>query len=265
MKKLLLLLPLTAALFACGQRQNTSANQEETIVVATAGDIPPFDYEQDGNLTGYDVEVLKAVDEKLDDYKIEFQKISWESIFPGVDVGRYQAAANNLSYTEERADKYLYSAPIAKNPLVLVSRKSAPIKELAEIAGKKTQDDTGTSTAKLVNDWNAEHPEQAAQLDYSGEDVSKRLLDLDNGEMDFLIFDKISVEKIVKDRGLDLNIVELDSSGNPNNYIIIAKDKADFQKAFNRAVKELYQDGSLEKLSQKFLSGNYLPDAKELE
>ena len=93
---------------------STSTASPKTIVVATAGDIPPFDFEKDGHLTGYDVEVLKAVDEKLDQYKIEFQKTAWESIFPGVDAGRYQAAANNLSYTKERADKYLYSLPIAK-------------------------------------------------------------------------------------------------------------------------------------------------------
>lgn len=127
MKKLFLLLAISPLLVACGQAKQDSASTStaspKTIVVATAGDIPPFDFEKDGSLTGYDVEVLKAVDEKLDQYKIEFQKTAWESIFPGVDAGRYQAAANNLSYTKERADKYLYSLPIAKKPLVLVSRK----------------------------------------------------------------------------------------------------------------------------------------------
>ncbi len=124
MKKLFLLLAISPLLVACGQSKqesaSTSTTSPKTIVVATAGDIPPFDFEQDGNLTGYDVEVLKAVDEKLDQYKIEFQKTAWESIFPGVDAGRYQTAANNLSYTKERADKYLYSLPIAKNPLIPV-------------------------------------------------------------------------------------------------------------------------------------------------
>ena len=162
---------------------STSTTSPKTIVVATAGDIPPFDFEQDGNLTGYDVEVLKAVDEKLDQYKIEFQKTAWESIFPGVDAGRYQAAANNLSYTKERADKYLYSLPIAKNPLVLVSRKDKALTSLQDIAGKTTQDDTGTSTAKVVTDWNQSHSDNPATIQYSGEDVAKRLTDLANGEL----------------------------------------------------------------------------------
>ena len=108
--------------------------------------MPPFDYEDKGNLTGFDIEVLKAVDEKLSDYEIQFQRTAWESIFPGLDSGHYQAAANNLSYTKERAEKYLYSLPISNNPLVLVSNKKNPLTSLDQIAGKTTQEDTGTQT-----------------------------------------------------------------------------------------------------------------------
>jgi len=261
MKKLFLLLAISPLLVACGQSKqdsaSTSTTSPKTIVVATAGDIPPFDFEKDGNLTGYDVEVLKAVDEKLDQYKIEFQKTAWESIFPGVDAGRYQAAANNLSYTKERADKYLYSLPIAKNPLVLVT--------LQDIAGKTTQDDTGTSTAKVVTDWNQSHSDNPATIQYSGEDVAKRLTDLANGEFDFLIFDKISVQKIIQDRGLDLNVVDLENNDNPNNYIIFSSDQKEFKEQFDKVLKELYQDGTLEKLSKTYLGGSYLPDQSQLQ
>ncbi|MBP2622787.1 amino acid ABC transporter substrate-binding protein [Streptococcus oricebi] len=265
MKKLLLLATfLSPLLFACQSKQaeRKSDKQPQTILVATAGDIKPFAFEEDGNLTGYDIEVLKAVDKKLPDYQVEFKRTSWESIFPGLDSGHYQVAANNLSYTDERAAKYLYSLPIARNPLVLVTRKGAAITSLDDIGGKRTQDDTGTSTAKLVTDWNQQHQDNPSLIDYSGEDVSKRLMDLDNGEFDYLIFDKISVDSIVAEKGYNLTSVELE--GNPLNYLIFAKENAAFQKEFNRVIKELYRDGSLEKLSQKFLGGSYLPSEKEL-
>mgnify|MGYP004452714977 CR=1 FL=1 len=265
MKKLFLLLLISPLLVACGQTKENTNSAPKTIIVATAGDIPPFDYEQDGNLTGYDAEVLKAVDEKLDQYEIQFQKTAWESIFPGLDAGRYQAAANNLSYTKERADKYLYSLPIAKNPLVLVSRKDHSLSSIDEIAGKTTQDDTGTSTAKVVTDWNKNHSDKPATIQYSGEDVAKRLTDLANGEFDFLIFDKISVQKIIQDRGLDLSVVDLASSDNPNNYILFASDQQDFKEQFDKALQSLYQEGTLEKLSKTYLGGSYLPNQAELK
>lgn len=176
--------------------------EEKEVVFVTAGDVHPFSFEEKGQLTGYDIEVLKAADELMDDYRFSFKKTSWESIFVGLDSGHYQVDANNLSFTKERADKYLYFKPIATNPLVLISLKNAKVKHLKNIEGLTTQGDTGASTAKLVTDWNKKHKDNPSTIDYSGEDVSKGLLDLDNGEFDYLIFDKISVKTIIKQKNL---------------------------------------------------------------
>ena len=200
-----------------------------------------------GQLTGYDIEVLKAADELMDDYRFSFKKTSWESIFVGLDSGHYQVGANNLSFTKERADKYLYSRPIATNPLVLISLKNAKVKHLKNFGGLTTQDDTGTSTAKLVTDWNKTHKDNPSTIDYSGEDVSKRLLDLDNGEFDYLIFDKISVKTIIKQKDLDLYVTSIKSQDNPNNYIIFSDEQKDLQKSFNKALEKLQKSGKLEK------------------
>lgn len=236
------------------------AAKDKAIVIATAGDIKPFAYQgKKGQLTGYDVEVLKAADKVIDGYKVSFKKTAWESIFVGIDSGHYQGAANNLSYTDERAKKYLYSAPIATNPLVLVVGKGSEIKSLDDIGGKKTQDDTGTSTAQLVEDWNKTHTDKPSEISYSGEDVAKRLLDLENGEFDYLIFDKISVNTIIKQKGYDLTVHDLETDSNPNNYLVFAQENKDFQKKFNKALKTLRQNGTLEKLSKKYLGGSYLP------
>ena len=200
-----------------------------------------------GQLTGYDIEVLKAADELMDNYRFSFKKTSWESIFVGLDSGHYQVGANNLSFTKERADKYLYSRPIATNPLVLISLKNAKVKHLKNFGGLTTQDDTGTSTAKLVTDWNKTHKDNPSTIDYSGEDVSKRLLDLDNGEFDYLIFDKISVKTIIKQKDLDLYVTSIKSQDNPNNYIIFSDEQKDLQKSFNKALEKLQKSGKLEK------------------
>ena len=227
MKKFSLLLAILPFLVACGnQATPKETSSQKTIVVATAGDVPPFDYEDKGNLTGFDIEVLKAVDEKL---------------------------------------KYLYSLPISNNPLVLVSNKKNPLTSLDQIAGKTTQEDTGTSNAQFINNWNQKHTDNPATIDFSGEDIGKRILDLSNGEFDFLVFDKVSVQKIIKDRGLDLSVVDLPSADSPNNYIIFSSDQKEFKEKFDKALKELYQDGTLEKLSNTYLGGSYLPDQSQLQ
>ena len=72
-------------------------------------------------------------------------------------------------------------------------------------------------------------------------------------------------QKIIQDRGLDLNVVDLESNDNPNNYIIFSSDQKEFKEQFDKVLKELYQDGTLEKLSKTYLGGSYLPDQSQLQ
>ena len=74
-----------------------------------------------------------------------------------------------------------------------------------------------------------------------------------------------NVQKIIQVRGLDLNVVDLESNDNPNNYIIFASDQKEFKDQFDKVLKELYQDGTLEKLSKTYLGGSYLPDQSQLQ
>ena len=72
-------------------------------------------------------------------------------------------------------------------------------------------------------------------------------------------------QKTIQDRGLDLNVVDLESSDNPNNYITFASDQKEFKEQFDKVLKELYQDGTLEKVSKTYLGGSYLPDQSQLQ
>ena len=63
-----------------------------------------------------------------------------------------------ISYTKERAEKYLYAAPTAKNPNVLVVKKDDPsIKSLDDIGGKSTEVVQGTTSAKQLEEYNKQH------------------------------------------------------------------------------------------------------------
>jgi len=57
----------------------------------------------------------------------------------------------------------------------------------------------------------------------------------------------------------------LESNDNPNNYIIFSSDQKEFKEQFDKVLKELYQDGTLEKLSKTYLGGSYLPDQSQLQ
>lgn len=262
-------------LAACGSKSadtaassSSEASAKETVTLATVGTTKPFSFEVDGNLTGYDIEVAKAVFEGSDKYEVVYQKTEWSSIFTGLDSDKFQIGANNLSYNDERAEKYLYSAPIATNPLVIAVHKDSGIKSYADIAGKSTQVVQGTGTAAMLEKYNEDNVDKQTNINYTQENITAMLRNVEDGKFDYKIFETQSVKTIIEEQGLqNLEIVEIDqaSATKPYVYFIFGKEETELQAFVNKRIQELYADGTLEKLSQKFLGGSYLPEEADIK
>jgi len=216
-------------LAACsGGEKKDAATSEATsgkkeIIVATNASPKPFNYEENGELTGYEIEVVRAIFKDSDKYDVKFEKTEWSGVFAGLDADRYQMAVNNISYTKERAEKYLYAAPTAKNPNVLVVKKDDnSIKSLDDIGGKSTEVVQGTTSAKQL--------------------------------------------AVIKNQGLDnLKVIELPSDQQPYVYPLLAKGQDELKAFVDKRIQELYKDGTLEKLSQQFFGGSYLPAEADIK
>lgn len=263
-------------LVACGSNKTDkaadSANAgKEKVAFATVGTTRPFSFEKDGNLTGYDIEVTKAVFEGSDKYEVEYKKTAWSSIFTGLDAGKFEMAGNNISYSDERAEKYLYSAPIASNPLVLAVNKNSGISSIADIVGKKTQVVQGTSTASMLEKYNQANADKATEINYTNEDITQMMTSVDSGKFDYKIFETQSVKKIIEEQGfqnvdiVEFDVADLGAETNPYVYFIFADGQDDLQAFVNKRIAELYEDGTLEKLSNEFLGGSYLPEAADVK
>ena len=263
-------LALVAAgvLAACsgGAKKEEAASKKE-IIVATNASPKPFNYEENGELTGYEIEVVRAIFKDSDKYDIKFEKTEWSGVFAGLDADRYQMAVNNISYTKERAEKYLYAAPTAKNPNVLVVKKDdSSIKSLDDIGGKSTEVVQGTTSAKQLEDYNKQHSDNPTVLNYTRADFQQIMGRLSNGQFDYKIFDKIGVETVIKNQGLDnLKVIELPSDQQPYVYPLLAKGQDELKTFVDKRIKELYKDGTLEKLSKQFFGDTYLPAEADIK
>ena len=249
-------------LAACsgGAKKEEAASKKE-IIVATNASPKPFNYEENGELTGYEIEVVRAIFKDSDKYDVKFEKTEWSGVFAGLDADRYQMAVNNISYTKERAEKYLYAAPTAKNPNVLVVKKDdSSIKSLDDIGGKSTEVVQGTTSAKQLEDYNKQHSDNPTVLNYTRADFQQIMGRLSDGQFDYKIFDKIGVETVIKNQGLDnLKVIELPSDQQPYVYPLLAKGQDELKTFVDKRIQELYKDGTLEKLSNQFFGDTYLP------
>ncbi|EGR93469.1 MULTISPECIES: transporter substrate-binding domain-containing protein [Streptococcus] len=261
-------------LAACsgGDKKDSASSEAATpgkkeIVVATNASPKPFNYEDNGELTGYEIEVVRAIFKDSDKYDVKFEKTEWSGVFAGLDADRYQMAVNNISYTKERAEKYLYAAPTAKNPNVLVVKKDDnSIKSLDDIGGKSTEVVQGTTTAKQLEDYNKQHADNPTILNYTKADFQQIMSRLSDGQFDYKIFDKIGVETVIKNQGLDnLKVIELPSDQQPYVYPLLAKGQDELKSFVDKRIQELYKDGTLEKLSKQFFGDTYLPAEADIK
>ncbi|MNH83193.1 L-cystine-binding protein TcyJ precursor [compost metagenome] len=140
---LILSLAFILVLSGCGSSATTAAGngsegaKVRTIKVAYDQASKPISWLDDqGNPTGYDVELMKAVDELLPDYKFEFIGTSSDDLLLGVEQGKYQVGVKNAFWTQERTKKFIFPKEflgLSSAGLVL-KKKNENVKTLADFA-----------------------------------------------------------------------------------------------------------------------------------
>lgn len=128
MKKLIKTLVVSYALLAgFVNAQNANELPILDVIVGTEGVMKPFTYYDDNNqLTGFDVDVVKAIGEIDPNLHFTFKTATWDALFPGLDAGHYHVLANQIAHNEHREKNYLLTDEIyfqgSTQPITLAER-----------------------------------------------------------------------------------------------------------------------------------------------
>ena len=112
--------------------------KDKYITFATEGTYAPYSFHDDsGALVGFDVEIARAIADKLG-VEARFTETQWDGIIAGLDAKKYDAISNQVSITEERKQKYLFSDPYTYVYGVVIVNEDAVIalKECQVVAEK---------------------------------------------------------------------------------------------------------------------------------
>lgn len=265
---------ITGALIAgCGSKDNTKAenknsSKKETITIATSGSPNPFSYvDEDGNTTGYDVEIIKEVMKRLPEYDYKIEVADFSGIFGGLDSDKYQIGVNNFSYNKERAEKYNYTDPIFKNSYVVaVAKDNTDINHFEDLLGKSTELDANTTYATALQSYNEENPDNPINISYYNDvGLVEILQHVADGQYDFQIIDEPMFNNYMKEYNLDLKPVKLTEEESnkittPYSYVLVGKTHKDFVEKINTQLAEMVKDGTVKEISEKFFNGvDYTP------
>ena len=185
-----MLLLSALVLAACGSSGGDGDNPVEAsgvLRVGTEGVYSPFSYHDPatGQLTGYDVDVARAVGEKLG-VRVEFVETPWDSIFAALEADRFDVVANQVTITPERQAKYDLSEPYAIGEGVIVTRADDnSITSLTDLKGKVTAQTITSNWAQVARD-------AGARVE-SVEGFAQAITLLNQGRVDAVINDSIAV------------------------------------------------------------------------
>lgn len=262
---MLLAAAMVFSLAACGAKSDsdTKETKKETtadakdessdkeITVVATGSFYPISYtDDDGNLTGFEVEALKEVCKRAD------IAVNWElsddysAMFGGVDSGKYDTIVGQVSVTDERKETYQFTDVYAENSIKMCVRGDDPAESVDDLQGRKVCIEFGTVLQDFFDKYNAEHSadEQIECVETAGNIYEE----LEVGHYDAFPITELSFDSVMEKGEYDFKLI-----GDP---IIIdyqawpfAKDAdPEIIKAINKSIKEMQDDGTLSKLSEKF-------------
>src|SRR6185503_8618222 len=183
---------LLAALIltACGSSSNNGENPVKSsgvLRVGTEGVYSPFSYHDaaTGQLVGYDVDVARAVADKLG-VRVEFVETPWDSIFAALEANRFDVVANEVTINDERKAKYDLSEPYSVGEGVIVTRADDDsITSLADLKGK-------VAAENATSNWSDIARKAGARVE-SVEGFTQAITLLNQGRVDVVVNDSIAV------------------------------------------------------------------------
>ena len=239
---------LTMAVSAKGSDDLLETIQERgTIIVGLEGDWAPWSYvDENDELTGYDVEVAKAIADKLG-VEIQIVPGEWDGLFAGMDAGRYDMVVNGVEVTEERADKYDFSTPYAYiRTALIVKGDNDSIKTFEDLKGKKTANSIASTYMNLAESYGA--------TCYGVSTLDETLTMVLQGRVDATLNAIVSFTDYMAQHP-DSNLKVVATTEEASNVAIPMRkgdETASLREAVNKAIDELREDGTLSELSIRF-------------
>lgn len=239
---------LTMAVSAKGSDDLLETIQERgTIIVGLEGDWAPWSYvDENDELTGYDVEIAKAIADKLG-VEIQIVPGEWDGLFAGMDAGRYDMVVNGVEVTEERADKYDFSTPYAYiRTALIVKGDNDSIKTFEDLKGRKTANSIASTYMNLAESYGA--------TCYGVSTLDETLTMVLQGRVDATLNAIVSFTDYMAQHP-DSNLKVVATTEDASNVAIPMRqgdETASLREAVNKAIDELREDGTLSELSTRF-------------
>lgn len=252
---------LAVPLAACGDSSTDQAEtsrwdeiqESGTLTVGTAGTLYPasFRAEESDELTGFDVELMKEIGQRLD-LEVQFKEMAFDNMLTSVQNGQVDVAANDISVTEDRKEKFAFSTPYKYTYGTAIVRKSdlSGIDSLEDLKGKRAAGEATTVFMEVARQYGAD------EVIYDNATNDQYLRDVSTGRTDVILNDYyLQTLALAFFPEFDIAI-HPNIAYNPQEVaFLMEKENDELQQNIDRVLAEMLEDGTVKELSEQFYNG----------
>ena len=214
-----------------------------TLVMATNAEFPPYEYYEDGDIVGIDVEIAKAIAAKLG-MELQIEDMAFDAIIPAVTSGKADFGAAGMTVTEERQRSVELTDTYANSNQVAIVKEDSDITGSDALAGKiigVQLGTTGDALATEIKDATVERYNKGLEAVQS----------LTQGKIDAVVIDQATAEAFVK-KTEGIKILE-EKMSEEEYAIAIKKGNMELVEKMNEAIKELKEEGKIDEIVAKYM------------
>lgn len=234
---------------------NVSAVQARTLAqiekagvlkVANSGAYPPFSFvDKAGNLVGFDVDIAKAIAEKMG-VKAEVMSTPWSGIIAALVAGKFDTCICSMSDTEERRKAVDFTGSYYYSGQSLWVGNDAKFQSLKDLKGKKV----GTVLGETSNEWAVKNGDWT-NMTYQG--LPDLLLALTTGRVDAVISDDVPIALAVKKNNYKIRMIEAKELQRYPAAFSLQQGKPELKAALQKALDDIKADGTYQKIVDKWI------------
>ncbi|MDZ5077698.1 MULTISPECIES: amino acid ABC transporter substrate-binding protein [Nesterenkonia] len=224
--------------------------EEGTLTVGTEGTYRPFSYHEggSGDLTGYDVDIVTAVAEKLG-VEVQFEETQWDAMFAGLESARFDVVANQVSVTEDRQESYLFSEPYTvSNGVIVTLADNEEITSFEDLEGK-------TTAQSLTSNWYDLAVEAGADVE-GVEGWAQSVTLLEQGRVDATINDKLTYLDYQATEDNENIAIAAETDDQSFAALTFRQGSESLVEAVDEALAELAEDGTLTEISEEYFDAD---------
>lgn len=229
----------------------SKANDDKTFIVGIGGDFPPFLYKNNGEYTGFDIELAKEV-AKRNNWTIKFQEvIDWDTKEFELNSNEIDCIWSELTING-RENNYTWSEPYFNNSQKFVVKSNSSINSIDDLNGKVVEVIVSSSASNSLDGANKTIKDTFAKVNEVN-DYDSAFLDLKSGMCDAIVCDDVYASYVINEKFSGDSLKIIDEPLSYEQYGIgFKKGNDDLRDQVQKTLDEMYKDGTIDRIAQNY-------------